>query len=273
MTPRLRLLSLGAGVQSTTVALMAARGEFADALDGAIFADTGWEPKAVYQHLNWLKSMLPFPVHVVGQSMPIREGILARRNTMVGRFAAVPWFTVNPDGSKGMGRRQCSSEYKLTPIMWKVRELLGASRRSRLRAGEAEIWIGISRDEASRMKPARQRYMVNRWPLIEREMTRLDCLAWLSKHGYPEPPKSACIGCPFHNQAMWQEMRDKAPDEFADAVAVDAALRQGNSRGIRAQEYMHPARVPLTEAVQAPLAAGTDATNHFENECEGICGV
>lgn len=48
---RLRILSLGAGVQSTTLALMAAHGEIGPMPDCAIFADTGWEPKAVYEHL------------------------------------------------------------------------------------------------------------------------------------------------------------------------------------------------------------------------------
>lgn len=42
--PRLRVLSLGAGVQSTTLALMAAHGEIGPMPDCAIFADTGWEP-------------------------------------------------------------------------------------------------------------------------------------------------------------------------------------------------------------------------------------
>ncbi|MDD3836681.1 MAG: hypothetical protein PHG43_02460, partial [Phenylobacterium sp.] len=64
---RLRVLSLGAGVQSTTLALMAAHGEVGPMPDCAIFADTGWEPRAVREHLAWLMSpnVLPFPVHVV----------------------------------------------------------------------------------------------------------------------------------------------------------------------------------------------------------------
>lgn len=45
---RLRVLSLGAGVQSTTLVLMAAHGVVGPMPDCAIFADTGWEPKAVY---------------------------------------------------------------------------------------------------------------------------------------------------------------------------------------------------------------------------------
>ncbi len=63
----LRVLSLGAGVQSTTLALMAAHGEIGPMPDCAIFADTGWEPAAVYEHLDWLASgnVLPFPIHRV----------------------------------------------------------------------------------------------------------------------------------------------------------------------------------------------------------------
>src|SRR3954464_850519 len=66
--PRLRILSLGAGVQSTAVLLMALRGEFPDRPDCAIFADTGWEPAAVYEHLEWLEGEAEkggVPVHRV----------------------------------------------------------------------------------------------------------------------------------------------------------------------------------------------------------------
>src|SRR4051812_3723012 len=107
----LRVLSLGAGVQSTTMALMAAHGEI-DRPDCAIFADTRWESRKVYEHLAWLSSanVLPFPVRRVSRA-DIRDGIRDRRNTTGGRFAAIPWHTVNPDGTHGMGRRQCSSEY------------------------------------------------------------------------------------------------------------------------------------------------------------------
>ncbi len=75
---RLRALSLGAGVQSTTLALMAAHGEIGPMPDCAIFADTGWEPQAVYDHLAWLMSpnVLPFPVHIVSDGN-IREQLIA----------------------------------------------------------------------------------------------------------------------------------------------------------------------------------------------------
>lgn len=271
MDEPLRVLSLGAGVQSTTLALMAAHGDIGPMPDAAIFADTKWEPAPVYAHLQQLTERLPFPVHIVSAGDLLAD-ILARRNTSGGRYASVPWFIRNPDGTEGMGRRQCTSEYKLKPIMWKLRELLGVSRTGRVRAGAVEQWIGISADEASRMKPAKQRYITNRWPLVERHMTRRDCLDWMRKHGYDDPPKSACIGCPFHNAAAWRTMRKERPADFQHAIEVDGALRQGETRGILGAEYMHRARIPLRDAVDIPPGR-LDEQNLFENECEGICGV
>lgn len=267
----LTVLSLGAGVQSTTLALMAAHGEITPMPDCAIFADTQWEPDAVYRHLAWLRSgnVLPFPVNMVTQGN-IRQAIKDRRNTTGGRFAAIPWWTVNPDGSHGMGRRQCSSEYKLTPIMHEVRRLLGKGPRERITKGAVSVLIGISKDEAQRMRPARQGYMINRWPLIEKGMKRQDCLNWLRRNGYPAPPKSACIGCPFHSDAMWRDMKANRPAEWDDAVLADKALRVGDSRGRRGIEFMHQARVPLD---QVDLSIDTRQADMFGNECEGMCGV
>src|SRR5690606_37800588 len=53
MTTPLKVLLLGAGVQSTTVLLMSCRG-LLPKLDAAVFADTQWEPSEVYEHLEWL---------------------------------------------------------------------------------------------------------------------------------------------------------------------------------------------------------------------------
>lgn len=141
------VISLGAGVQSTTLALMAAHGEIGPMPDCAIFADTGWEPKAVYAHLDWLESVLPFPVHrVTGGNL--RADALTRSNTTGQRFAAVPWFMKMPNGDAAMGRRQCTKEYKLRPIQRKVVELQNGKRRK----GGTEMWLGISLDEIIRFE-------------------------------------------------------------------------------------------------------------------------
>ena len=71
-----RFLSLGAGVQSSTLALMIAHGEL-EPVEAAIFADTGWEPRKVYEWLDWLEQQLPFPVYRV-QHGNLRSDTLAR---------------------------------------------------------------------------------------------------------------------------------------------------------------------------------------------------
>lgn len=258
----LRVLSLGAGVQSTTLALLAASGELGVMPDCAVFADTQWEPKAVYRHLEWLEGMLPFPIVRVTAGN-IRADIMAKSNTTGQRFAAVPWFLEMPNGSAAMGRRQCTKEYKLRPIQREVVRQLGGRPK-----GGAEMWVGISTDEVWRMKESRVQYIVNRWPLIERRMSRQDCLTWLAAKGYPQPPKSSCIGCPFHSDSQWRELRE-SPDEWADAVEVDAAIRQQS--GIRGRQFMHRKMLPLAQVdLSTPEENGQI---NFLNECEGMCGV
>lgn len=270
---RLRVLSLGAGVQSTTLALMAAHGEIGPMPDCAIFADTGWEPAAVYDHLAWLRSqnVLPFPIHIVSAGN-LRDDILRAAGGQ--RWASIPAFTrFERRGRVSVGRirRQCTKEYKLVPIRQKVRALAGLAHRRSPNHPVVEQWIGISLDEAIRMKPSRETWQINRWPLIERRMTRRDCLAWLRRHDYPTPPKSSCIGCPFHSNGLWRDMRDHDAEAWIDAVHVDRAIRTG-LRGIRGDVYLHRSVMPLG-AVDLSTASDHGQTDLFGEECEGLCGV
>ena len=184
--------------------------------------------------------------------------------------------------SSGRRRRQAKSckararRYKVEPIRKKVRELLGKGPRDFIKAGSVEKWIGISVDEVFRATPSKVRFEVNRFPLLERRMTRSDCLGWLKRHGHPVPPKSSCVGCPFHNDAMWREMRDRRPEEWADAVEMDRAIRVPiDAKGVpkfRAEQFMHPKRVPLDE-VDLTTPEDFGQGNLFIHECEGMCGV
>lgn len=98
-------ISLGAGVQSSTLALMFACGELTPMPDCAIFADTGAEPRAVYEWLAWLEQRLPFPVHRVIYREGLRENIIAA--TAGGRFAGAPFFT-KPGSHVGKAPCECT---------------------------------------------------------------------------------------------------------------------------------------------------------------------
>ena len=264
----LTVISLGAGVQSSVMAIMAAKGDFPP-VDCAIFADTGYEPKAVYTYLEFLKKILPYPVYLVEKGN-IRDDMLAAKGTT--NFVVAPFFTQNKiTGKKGMVMRQCTNDYKIQPIRTKIRELCNVKKGKHFPKDKyVEQWIGISTDEAGRMKPARDKYILNRHPLIEAKMSRQDCIDYLKKEKIPLPEKSACIVCPYHNDAYWHFMKTERPSEFADAVDFDKQVRN-ISRKEDEQLYAHRSCKPLDE-VEFNKKEDDKQLDMFNNECEGMCG-
>jgi hypothetical protein len=262
----MRVLSLGAGVQSTTVLLMSLVGEL-DPLDAAIFADTKWEPEATYRHVEWLRGEceragVPLRIVTAGDLRAhVIDNVQAGRN-----FRELPMYSVNQRGRKGRLHRQCTKAFKVAPIHREIRRLAGMTGK-RWKGDPWEQWFGISLDEQIRMRDSAVPWLVNRYPLIERNMTRRDCADWLTAHGFPVPPQSSCIGCPFHNKALWVEMRANRPAEFADAVAFDAAVRTlpRNREG-----FLHASRQPL-ELVNLKTPEERGQVSMFEEECQGVC--
>jgi hypothetical protein len=250
--PTMRTFSCGAGVQSTAIALLMRDGRL-PRVDHVIFADTGWEPASVYAQVDRLDALfaeMGIPLHRVSQG-DLRADAIDPDH----RFASVPYFVRNPDGTEGMGRRQCTSEYKLAPINRKIRELLGASPpqfRSVPRGRVAETWIGFSTDEISRVGTTGHQvlYQRPRHPLLELGMSRRDCARYLERAGWGDTEKSACIGCPYHGNRAWRDLRDNRPAEWADAVAFDEQIRKGGARGehLRGQAFLHRSRIPLAIA-------------------------
>lgn len=268
------VLSLGAGVQSSALALMAAAGEIGPMPKCAIFADTQAEPKAVYEQLAYLAANLPFPVLQVTAGNLTEQILAATRGEQ--RMDARPPFFVS---TGGMLNRQCTQDFKLLPIHKKLRELAGLKPRQRApKTPVITMWIGISLDEVGRMKPSRLSFVEHAWPLIDRRMSRHDCLRWLKANGHPTPPKSACTFCPYHDNRLWRTMRDTDPAAWAEAVAVDAAIRNGvknreNGKPLATSKwYVHRSMVPLDQ-VDLTTDQERGQGDLFGNECEGMCGV
>ena len=274
--PALTVISLGGGVQSSVMALMTDEGAFDRIPDCAIFADTHWEPPSVYEHVEWLKGQLSFPVYVVDNGRSLREDVNALVNHSGNRrYVDIPVFLKGNGGeSDGIGRRQCTTNYKIKPIRRKIRKLLGLRPRQRVPSGvTVELWLGISTDEAVRMRDSRDRWIRNRYPLIETGMSRGDCIDWWDSR-YDRPlERSACVACPFQSRQRWVETKHRWPELFAEAVEIDDRLRVGLA--YVKEPYLHPTRTPLAQAVAHDEAAlgADDRRDGFGNECEGHCGV
>lgn len=263
----LRILSLGAGVQSSALALMASRGMFPDLPEAAVFADTQSEPSEVYRWLDWLTGQLAFPVIRVTKGNLGKDACRVRTSAKGNRYTqhAVPAFIKSKSGDVGIMMRQCTRDHKIEVLQREYR---------RLRNGRhVEQWLGISLDEATRMKPSRVPWMTNRWPLIELKMRRGDCLRWMQENGFPTPPRSACIFCPYHTDATWKSLKDSDPDGFAAAVEFEksyqAAIEQRSGYLPGSRVYLHKSCVPLDQVDLSETGQG----NLFQNECEGVCGL
>lgn len=273
----LTIISLGAGVQSSTMALMCAVGEIKPMPEFAVFADTQAEPDGVYSWLDWLEKQLPFPVHRVSKGSLTEASTRQRRSQKSGNLylkSSIPAFLKAPDGKMGISNRQCTSDYKITPIHQFI-------RKHREKKQVIQM-MGISYDEIIRMKPSRKKYITHTYPLIDLKMTRQDCLDWMNLKGYPMPPRSACVYCPYHSNKEWERIKVETPAEFQKAVQYEKDLQAAAVGTIlRGTPFLHRSGKPLNEIIFVDYDADKrgQVTNEskqgdfFGAECEGMCGV
>lgn len=282
MSEPVHIISLGAGVQSSCMSLMAAHGEITPMPHCAIFADTQAEPASVYRWLDWLEKQMPFPVVRVSKGSLEAEGTVMRvsKNGRVYSRTDIPFYTRTPDGRDGKIRnRSCTADYKIKPLLKESRKIAGIKRGQKT-VGVVQ-WIGISLDEVQRMKPSREPWAECRWPLVEMRMTRQKCLTWMEEHGYPTPPRSACVFCPFHNRAEWRRLQLDEPEEFERAVKFEKAVQDAKRRSDNtdAVPYLHRSCQPIetidfrSDVERGQKVLDFEDDNSWQGECEGMCGV
>lgn len=312
----IHVISLGAGVQSSTIALMATAGEIQPKPNCAGFADTQAEPNNVYSWLNgYLIGLLNFPVYINTKGSLEEDSIRIRTSKKSGKRymkGAIPAFVLKKDGKIGLLGRQCTADYKIGVMVKMERELirqeLSAWRKTHSSAlkklnlykknfatenripypqeaweeCQADalvcLWIGISADEPERMKESREPWIKHRWPLIELNMSRQDCLNWMKKAGYLEPPRSACRFCPFHSNAEWQRLKEEDPADFEKSCLYEEKLQLAASQQevLDGKPFLHSSCKPLREIDFLDIKKKQPAyyqTTLFGNECEGMCGV
>ncbi|MEX3621879.1 phosphoadenosine phosphosulfate reductase domain-containing protein [Viridibacillus arvi] len=268
----IHVLSYGGGTQSTALLLMALKGEINGVKpDYIIFSDTGWEPKSIYA---WVKKVNEYIKKTFNREIiftnggNIRTDMLNAANNQA-RAASLPYFTLSPTGEKGMVMRQCTAEYKIQPVTHKIRNLLSYGPRQKVKE-VVHVWKGISTDEIQRVKPIQTPWQEAEHPLIDViQMNRSNCIAYVEREGLGTPAKSSCIGCPYHDDTTWREMKLNDPESFADAVAIDKKIRVMPK--LKGQTFLHRSCKPLGEVNFNEDQM--DIWDMFDNECEGMCGV
>ena len=275
----LNVLSLGAGVQSTCVLLMSCHG-LLPKLDHVIFADTGWEPKAVYDHLDWLKQEVQkFSLNIITVSAGnLKQDIIDHYDGKKKWLANPPLFTLDISGKKpklGQMRRKCTSHFKVRPIERYIkRNILKIKRFCALPTKAINLWMGISSDEVERLRDSLEHWKINYYPLVGIPVnfgftfSRQNCLEWLNKT-YPniKPVKSACLGCPFHSAAQWQETKQNEK-EWLETCEVDDKIR--HLPMMKNPTFLHRDRIPLRD-INFDIQIHKD-DDPMNDECTGYCG-
>ncbi len=193
-----KIISYGAGTNSTAMLVgLHDRGERPDLI---LFADTGGERPETYQHRDtvsdWCESV-GFPrIVTVAEEKDLETDCLTR--------GALPGIAY--------GFKSCSDHYKIRP----QKRWLKAQGIT-----DPWFWVGIDAGEAHRAKYAETRY-----PLIEWDWGREECVEAIARAGLPQPGKSACFFCPSSKPREILELSRTHPELMARAFAIEAAAME-----------------------------------------------
>lgn len=275
------IVSFGGGVQSTALAIMAIDGRIPRP-DLFMFADTGDEPVAVYEHVKKWKGILEgegFEFMVAHKSDPpeaLSHHVLSRIEAGLGGISYPPLY-VKRQQKHRTGRmplwRGCTRTFKSRVLDRESKKWAGVPRGYK---GEPLVnkVLGISYDEMTRMRTSQVPWYQFSYPLVDMKITRADCQSIIKAAG-ETAPRSACVYCPFHSNEEWRNVRSN-PEDWKRAVEFEKELHRlweekGGFGGLKSMPTLHKSGVPLDEAPIDDEQA--DLFSNWDNECAGICGV
>lgn len=258
----MKILSCGAGMQSTALALMSCANkllkekrakdfafeyiEKVPIYDVVLFCDLGLEPSWVLNQVNFIKNACEWagiPFYVLKNDL-YKHYI---ENFGEKRVVSIPFWTRDVDGKKGKMMRNCTLEFKINIMQNFVRwELLGYKKGQRTKAEDMkahEMHLGFSKEEEHRCKENPHKMFVNKFPLCEMNLVRADNYAYIKDVWGLDTKASACCFCPFHTNYFFKYIKDNHKHEYEKTVKFDQMLEkaQPNTK-IRSKLYISKSR-------------------------------
>lgn len=223
--------SCGGGVQSTAIAALIVSGKL-PVPDYSVIVDTNRELSSTWKYMDEVTA--PALRSVGCELVRVDKREFATVDLFGGKdkkSLLIPAFSTTGDDI-GKMPGYCSNEWKYRPLQrWLKKQ--GCNK--------ATIWMGISVDEKHRASfptgPWSKRY-----PLIELRMNRGDCVALISKMGWPAAPRSSCWMCPNHTQNEWRDIKENNPTDWTKAVAFEKHIQKTDAKA-----WLHADAVPLNE--------------------------
>lgn len=238
----MKILSFGAGMQSTALALMSCENAIRKSsypyplvpiYDAVIFCDLGFEPPWVKRQLDFTRrSCESTGIFFKVLNTPLYQDFM--ENFGERRTISIPWWTLKEDGHKSKMPRNCTIDYKVNEITKYVRwELLGYKKHQRLKQEDIkahEMHMGFSAEEARRCHENPHRLFTNKFPLVDMGMTRADSYRYILENWGLDTKASACAFCPFHKNYFFRHLKLYYPEEYEKLVGLDNLLRDKNPK-------------------------------------------
>jgi len=231
---QIEYISYGGGTPSLALIILNIRGEIKpltnkNKVEEILFADTGWERTDTMQQMYEIKKYVEshnYNFKIVQSKEGSLEHFLLKKAPK-NEFLPIPYHSKD----KGIAQRQCTSRFKITPINQYITKKYG--RVSKI------AQLGIHYDEFYRVKDAKNKKDINRFPLVDLKLKRNDCIKIVAEEGLPMPPKSACVGCPYLPASRFIELNYENPDDFKRAEKIDNLM---NKYG----KYLSNQKIPLS---------------------------
>ena len=229
-----KIWSSGGGVQSTAIAVLIENG-ILEKPDYGVMVDCGYEKTATLDYMHNI--MIP-RMKKAGVPFFMLNTLDYTNNDLVdgSGHVNIPAFRLKTNGKISKLHTHCNST-------WKVKVMRAWARQQNI--NNMENWLGISTDEERRAKPSSRKWITLRYPLIELNMSREDCIYYIAQTGWPMPPRSSCVFCPQQDAKSWHLVRNtpedwnrvleaeriiksKAPDVFLhrSCLPIEIALRK-----------------------------------------------
>lgn len=211
----LQVLSYGGGVQSTAMIFLMIEGKL-PIPDIIIHSDTGSE-------------------------MPYTEDIILDMKILVENKLGIPFEIVTAKQGKlheayfeknavpVVGIRSCTVNFKILPQRRRIREIVGKGNGKLL----AECWLGITTDESKREVESNLKWIGNKFPLLELNYSRDDCIEINKKYNF-EVKKSGCFVCPYGGKKWFIKLYQEHPDLFDICLELEKNYQKkyGKSHGL-----------------------------------------
>lgn len=255
MAPKLTVLNYSGGKQSAMLLWLVIEGTLPRPENFVVMnANPGMENTKTYDY------------HMMMQQVCVMEGIRYEAapgpnlyedlcklpSGELARIDNPPYWTWDANGKLGKLKQSCTRYYKIEPMDRMIRKILqemyGIHPRSgKLGKNVVEKWIGFAADEKQRVSESDVAYSYFRFPLIELGLTKADVERYYQLASRPEPPRSVCNACFANGLETLQEMHDRRPHDWAQAVRVDESVRDMTRYGVREKVFVSKTCIPLTQ--------------------------